>query len=156
MIMLMMSMSQIHMMESGAMTIFLTSLFQTQPTRRVPQAQVEKLVKLNWWQSYLDHELQSSRFQNTLNATAAATKRMGLMETWKRSQMFHSVTVGFVLIFIWIGFIVIYAVGFTIKSFGFSWNLICSLSLDFANAEDTVVSCGKDDCCSMLKEYFIK
>jgi len=27
---------------------------------------------------------------------------------------------------------------------------------DFANAEDNVVSCGKDDCCGMLKEYFIK
>jgi len=27
---------------------------------------------------------------------------------------------------------------------------------DFANAEDNLVSCGKDDCCGMLKEYFIK
>jgi len=27
---------------------------------------------------------------------------------------------------------------------------------DFANAEDNVVTCSKDDCCGMLKEYFIK
>ena len=34
--------------------------------------------------------------------------------------------------------------------------LIDLSSLDFANAEDNVVTCSKDDCCGMLKEYFIK
>ena len=28
--------------------------------------------------------------------------------------------------------------------------------LDFANPDDNVANCGKDDCCGMLKEYFIK
>merc|ERR1712037_829605 len=27
---------------------------------------------------------------------------------------------------------------------------------DFANADDNLANCGKDDCCGMLKEYFIK
>jgi len=27
---------------------------------------------------------------------------------------------------------------------------------DFANPDDNVANCGKDDCCGMLKEYFIK
>jgi len=27
---------------------------------------------------------------------------------------------------------------------------------DFANPDENVVNCGKDDCCGMLKEYFIK
>jgi len=27
---------------------------------------------------------------------------------------------------------------------------------DFANTDDNVVSCGEDDCCGMLKEYFIR
>merc|ERR1719348_120446 len=43
---------------------------------------------------------------------------MGLMEKWKRSQMFHSATI--------------------------------------LPMRRNVVSCGKDDCCGMLKEYFIK
>ena len=40
---------------------------------------------------------------------------------------------------------------FTVSAF--HW--IFSSSLDFAT-ENTVVSCGMDDCCGMLKEYFIK
>jgi len=28
--------------------------------------------------------------------------------------------------------------------------------LDFASTDANVVNCGKDDCCGMLKEYFIR
>ena len=35
-----------------------------------------------------------------------------------------------------------------------TWSIILWI-LDFANPDENVVSCGKGDCCGMLKEYFI-
>ena len=39
----------------------------------------------------------------------------------------------------------------SVMFWSFTWNF-----LDFANVDDNVANCGKDDCCGMLKEYFIK